>query len=127
MNDMNDLSFWQRVQEHLDARRDPLDDPEVQRFLEGNPQHLEEYAELQQGLRALQPVAGPGRRRKVPWVAAAVVLCSLGMLWVLGPGNGELPAPDIAEGGRILEADVTIVLEDHETRTEITRTRSQAE
>ncbi len=124
---MNNLSFWQRVQEHLDTRRDPLDDPEVRCFLEGNPQHLEELAELQHGLRALQPVAGPGRRRKVPWVAAAVVLGALGLLWILRPGNGELPTPDIAEGGRILEADITIVLEDHETRTEITRTRSYSE
>ena len=123
---MNDPTFWRRVQEHLDARRDPLDDPEVQRFLEDNPQHLGGYAELQHGLRALQPVAGP-RRRKVPWAAAAVVLCALGLLWILGPGNGELPAPDVAEGGRILEVDITIVLEDHETRTEITRTRSYSE
>lgn len=124
---MNDLSFWRRVQEHLDARQDPLDDPEVQGFLEGNPQHLEEYAKLQDGLRALQPVVREGRRRRVPWAAAGILLCALGLLWIFQLGNGELPVPDIAVGGRILETDITIVLEDHKTRTEITRTRNYTE
>lgn len=126
MKDPSSSSFWQRVQEHLDARRNPLDDHEIRSFLEQNPDHLEEFAELQHGLRALGSASGP-RRRRIPWAAATIVLCALGVLWLLSPGNGELPAPDIAHGGRILEVDITIVLEDHETRTEITQTRSPAE
>jgi hypothetical protein len=126
MKDQSLSSFWERAHEHLDARRDPLDDPDVQCFLEQNPHHLEEFAALQQGLRALGPAFGP-RRRKVPWAAAAIVFCALGVLWLLSPGNGELPAPDIAHGGRILEVDITIVMENHETRTEITRTGSPTE
>jgi hypothetical protein len=117
---------WQRIHEHLDARRDPLEDPEVRRFLEENPDQLEEFAELQRGLRALAPVFAP-RRRKVPWVAAALVICALGVSWLLAPGNTDLPTPDIAHGGRVLKAEVTIVIEDHETRTEITRTGGPAE
>lgn len=117
---------WQRIHEHLDARKDPLEDPEVRRFLEENPDQLERFAELREGLRALAPVFGR-RRRKVPWVAAALVICGLGALWLLAPGNTDLPTPDIAHDGRILEADVTIVIEDHETRTEITRTGGLAE
>ncbi len=112
--------FWQRVQEHLDARRDPLDDPEVQQFLSDNPHHLEEFAELQDGLRALHPTAeqafGPGRKRRLPW-AAALLLCGLGAaLWLLQPDE-SLPPPDIARGGRVLLFDITTVVQDHETRT----------
>lgn len=115
--------IWQRIHQHLDARRDPLDDPEVQRFLEQNPEHLEEFAKLQEGLRALAPALGP-RRRQMPWAAAAAVACALGVLWFLAPKDDELPTPDMAIGGKILEAEITIVLEDHQTRTEITRSRS---
>ena len=117
---------WRRIHEHLDARRDPLDDPEVRRFLEENPDQLERFAELQHGLRALAPVFG-ARRRRIPWVAAALVICALGVSWLLAQEDDQLPTPDIAPGGKVLEADITIVLEDHETRTEITRSRSYAE
>jgi hypothetical protein len=119
---LDERSFWPRVQGHLDARLDPLDDPEVQRFLLDNPEFLEEFAELQDGLRTLRPDIGPaggaGRRRKLPWTAAAALLCALGLLWLLQPDNGDLPPPDIARGGRVLLLDITTVLHDHETRTE---------
>ena len=117
MSSLNRDSLWPRVQEHLDARRDPLDDPDVQRFLLDNPQHLEEFAELKHGLGALQPVTGGRRRRKVPWAAAVMLLSALGLLWTLQPGDEELPAPGVARGGRVFLLDITTVIENHETRT----------
>ena len=128
MSGLNQNSLWLRVQEHLDARRDPLDDPDVKQFLLDNPQHLEEFAELRHGLRALEPVIGPRRHRKVPWAAAVMLLCALGLLWVLEAGNGELPAPDIARGGRVLLFDIeTVTHLRSDANLEITRTRRYAE
>ena len=118
---MNELSFWKLVQEHLDARRDPLNDHDVRQFLEDNPQCLPAFAELQHSLRALQPVEGvPLRRRKIPWAAVAVLLLAVVALWFLQPpgGDPELPLPDLAHNARVLHLDITVVVLDHETRTE---------
>jgi hypothetical protein len=62
--------FWVQVQGALDARRDPLELPEVQRALAEDPALLDELAALRSGLTLLART----RRRRVRSFAAAGAL-----------------------------------------------------
>ncbi len=63
-------SFWAHVHGALDARRDPLEVPEVQRALAEEPELLDELAALSSGLELL----GRSKQRRARSFAAAAVL-----------------------------------------------------
>jgi hypothetical protein len=83
---MSDDAFWGRVNAALDERRDPLEDPQVQRELEGSPERFGELELLVHAAGALgqaRPLARRGRAAKallVPGAAAALAL-ALPLLW----------------------------------------------
>jgi hypothetical protein len=77
--------LWRRVQEALDRRADPLDEPELAAWLGESPQELERYAEL---ACALEVVAAPetpparARPRRWPWLVTAAAAASIAAwLW----------------------------------------------
>jgi hypothetical protein len=86
---------WDRVQDALDARRDPLDDPRVARHLAEHPEAARAYAELVHGLeRLVAPAASapvlvvhgaedegrPASRTVRILAAAAALVIALGAL-----------------------------------------------
>lgn len=103
-----------RVQEHLDARRDPYGDAELTAWLEAHPEELEAFVELIAAgfaLGALAPVspraaveesaAAPRSRRAwhpLPWVAAAAALLLL-LLWPETEETGAGAPPDLKVDG----------------------------
>lgn len=97
----HETEFEQRLHAHLDARRDPLDDPEVVAFLAAHPEHLAGFARCRETLRLL-PAMVPARRRR--WarvtVAAAAAACA-GVVLTLA-----LDAAPTPPRSRILDAEL---------------------
>ena len=92
MNDREE--YWTRVQAALDARRDPLEDEAVQRWLLEHPHDVDELAQLRASLHRVERVPSPRSRRRVAvlTVAAAGITVVL-LAWSLRSG-GEGPARD---------------------------------
>lgn len=72
---MNHDSFWEHVNDALDARRNPLEDPLVQRAIEADPSRLEELRRLEDVLSALptrapQPTTAGAQARWRAWTQA---------------------------------------------------------
>lgn len=85
-------TFWQHVQAALDARRDPLEVPEVQRHLAEEPALLDELAALREGLELL----AQRKRTRVRSLGAATVFLGLAGLagaWHAARWSTELPEP----------------------------------
>ncbi len=127
---MIDPALWQRVHAHLDAGRDPFEDPTVQAALLADPVALEEIASM----RAVLTWAGAGAaprvvRRPGGWrrraaaaalvlviagagIAAAVIAVSSAASGEGGAGDGEsrwaqpfaLPMPRFATTGAVRSA-----------------------
>lgn len=111
---MNESELWIAVHAHLDAGRDPLDDPAVQAALLTDAQALERVVALRgvlSGVALSSGAASPGRAR--PWrplVAAAaalfVVVASV-VCWPArrapdaAPQHGSLPMPKFASTGAV--------------------------
>jgi len=78
---MNDAAFWQRVQEHLDRRADPLADPDVATALAADPDRAVALATLLDGLDAIAAEGHSVRNgsgwRRVAAAAAAVLLVAI--------------------------------------------------
>jgi hypothetical protein len=70
-HDIGHEAFWERVNTALDERRDPLEDPLVQRELEGAPERL---GELEQWLSAASTLESPPPRARRPRGAAALLV-----------------------------------------------------
>ena len=70
-------SFWAQVHAALDARRDPLEVPEVQRALAEEPKLLDEFAALNAGLEVL--ARSKWRRARSFATAAVLVACIAGI------------------------------------------------
>jgi len=68
---MNEASLLARVQAHLDARCDPLDDADVMASLDAHPEWLLRIAGLRADARALAGLPVPQRSRRWPWIASA--------------------------------------------------------
>ena len=66
---MNGDTFFARLHDCLDARRDPLDDAELVAYLDEHPEHLAAFAALRADLRAL--AVPRATRRRWPWFVAA--------------------------------------------------------
>ncbi len=107
---MNDASFVARLQAHLDARRDPLDDGELAAYAAEHPEWLERLAGMRadaRDLAALAPTAtAPRRRRRTRPLAAAITAAAL-VAVALQTGAGRPSATAAAPAGRILAASLT--------------------
>jgi hypothetical protein len=83
---LDDVTFLARVQAHLDARRDPLDDADVLAFVDAHPERLAELATLRADARELArlPVASrrpaPRFARRYAWLAAGAAAALAAML-----------------------------------------------
>ena len=109
---MNESELWTAVHAHLDAGRDPLDDPAVQAALLADAQALERVVALRSVLSgvALAGAAASPRRAR-PWrplVAAAAALFIIGTLVGCWPARraldlapGTLPLPKFATEGTV--------------------------
>lgn len=104
----------QRIDACFDERLDPLDDPELCRLLERDPEALAAVVEERAMLRELGrtvPVAGvaraPQRRRRLPLVLAAAAALLL-VVEVLRHGSGRTVGVGAAPRGvsRILSASL---------------------
>jgi hypothetical protein len=69
-------AFWEQVNAALDARRDPLEVPTLQRLVAAEPALLGELVSLRSGLALVE---GTRRRRVVLRVAAAVLVAAVGL------------------------------------------------
>lgn len=101
---MDQAEFEDRLHELLDARHDPLADPQCADFLAEHPQQLDAYARLCERCAVLpwavpEPAGRPRWRRPLPWLllaGAAVAAITL------PPGVPAAAAPPAA--GRVLAA-----------------------
>lgn len=95
---MKTHEFWQRVNEALDARRDPLDDEAIQRELEQSPELLEEFASLRSGLEVIATStptsAAPrvARSRRVAAAAALLLGCGATVWFLTHKSAPEAPS-----------------------------------
>jgi hypothetical protein len=84
---MNETAMLARVQQCLDARRDPLDDAEVVGFLDSHPEALALVAAMRADARALPELAAlPAKHRRRWWLAptAAAAVVALLLAWPRG-------------------------------------------
>lgn len=112
---MNHDSFWERVNEALDARRDPLEDPLVQRAIEADPSRLDELRRLEDVLSALptrapQPTTAGAQARSRAWTRATwrltAATAASAALWVVlesrdtrpDATSSQTPAREVATG-----------------------------
>jgi len=92
--------FWDRVQQIIDNRDDPLDDPAVREYLLENPDDLEELAAMRAYLESLStmrvsPFSGPTpRKQRATRIAllAAALFVSVSLLVFWSRTSGELDA-----------------------------------
>lgn len=111
---MNEEDLWTAVHAHLDAGRDPLDDPAVQAALLADAEALETFVALRGALAGVAlsgAAASPRRaRRWRPLVAAAaalVVVVASVVYWPArrapdaAPNGDPLPMPNFATTGAV--------------------------
>ena len=112
---MDTDAFWALVHDHLDARRDPLDDVRVQLYLSNHAELLEEFANLTHAVDTLwsPPATRTPLRRHIAGVAA-IVLLALGAglygFWDAEPDRippdripPDLVLPDLATAGQVMQ------------------------
>jgi hypothetical protein len=124
--------LWEHLDDAFDARRDPLDDPEVQRALERDPSGLEELVRFDARLRAIaaaeraaerRPKWSMQRRRRAA-AAAAVLALAAAATWIVGGRNfGGNETPEVrlaaAPDSRVLSFTSEVVVERPDGRTVI--------
>ncbi len=106
--------LWDRIDDALDRRVDPLDDPDLVERLLSSPADLDEFARLAGRLRCAATLPPSRPRRRL--VAAGVVLFSIALFAIVliatwrfaerGPARDEVGAdgaPQSASGTRVLD------------------------
>jgi hypothetical protein len=101
---MNASDFDQRVQEHFDARRDPLDDPQVLAFLDAHPEQLPAFATLLGTLRQLPAAARRRVRWRAPLLLAGAAAIAFAVVWAWRPPRTV--APEATPTSRIFAAEL---------------------
>jgi hypothetical protein len=97
---MDDTTFFARVQAHLDARTDPMDDDALVAALDAEPARLDAFSRLLADTRGLAAVvARPVRAGRRAMVAALVAAGLAIAVWFAVAGRG---ATD--RNGRVLQA-----------------------
>jgi hypothetical protein len=102
---MTPVEFDERLQELLDARSDPLADPECVAFLDAHPERLDGLARLLQRCATLAVVSPRHVRRRRPmvWLVAAA---GIAPAFEVAASSGS-PAPAAPPpGGRVLAASL---------------------
>ena len=99
----------ERIQELLDQRRDPVDDPAVQAWLLQQPEQLEAFAQLRAALASGPRSAAPPQKRLplLPLVAVTFVAALVAAIVAVRAFTGTTPAaplprPDFASAGRVV-------------------------
>ncbi|MCB9877155.1 MAG: hypothetical protein H6835_06080 [Planctomycetes bacterium] len=107
----SNADFEARLQQRLDERRDPLDDPQLVAWLDAHPERLAAFAGLRDDLRGLgaespRPAAVPRRAARVALAAVAVV--AVAGTAILGVVLRQPPpaAPAARSPGRVLTASL---------------------
>ena len=96
----------ERIQQLLDQRRDPVDDPAVQAWLLQQPEQLEAFAQLRSALSpgpgsAVRPM--PHRRLYVPLVAVALLaMLAAVRAFTVDTAAAPIPRPVFASTGRVV-------------------------
>jgi hypothetical protein len=102
---MNEHTFFARLNECLDDRRDPLDDAELAAFLDAHPEHLDALAALRADLLALGRASRTtARRRRWSWLAAAAVAAAAAFAVAVWPRAPHPPCTPCSP--RILAASL---------------------
>ena len=122
--------FWTRVDAELDARRDPLQDAEIQRHIAEEPELFEEFERFESALRDAS--LAPRRRSRVALLATVVVLTAVGVAaWSIRvtPHDAQLASAGKYEPSRILEFTASVTHVDASGTTTlsfdgVTRTRT---
>lgn len=95
-----------RIQQLLDQRRDPVDDPAVQAWLLQQPEQLEAFAQLRSALSPGPGSAGrlmPHRRLYVPLVAVALLAVLAAVrAFTVDTAAAPIPRPVFASTGRVV-------------------------
>lgn len=95
-------SFWDLVDERLDARQDPLDDARIRDHLDAHPELLESFAQLTASLRA---VTTTRQRKRRPVAIAGLALLAIGA-WFAYPSGKEEPEPELVLPDLAMSAEV---------------------
>lgn len=121
--------LWNAVNQALDARRDPLEDPGVQEELAADPDQLDELARVLGRIELVAMVPKPHvRRRRVAALVIASVLVAaiiLTIVVLLRTGTRPTPnAPQVARAtdtrSRILRYKLEVVREGAGSKSSIT-------
>jgi hypothetical protein len=113
---MNADAFWERVNAALDERRDPLEDPLVQRELEGSPDRFGELERLLRASSTLESAPKRERRRAGALIAAGLVAMGLTAFgWFQFDANRSKPLPgassDDAQAFNVIYSDCVVSFE----------------
>jgi hypothetical protein len=117
--------LWERVQEILDRRGDPFDDPEVNARLLEDPQALGEVARLRSSLNLVESTPRPAFRWRTMLMPIAAGVIGLLALWQFAksgaPGDEMVPerASQTAEAipeARIIDFHLSVVTENSNRR-----------
>lgn len=96
---MDDSTFFARVQAHLDARTDPMDDDALVAALDAEPARLDAFSRLLADARGLAAVvAKPVRTSRRAMVAALVAAGLAIAVWFAASGRGATNG-----NGRVLQ------------------------
>lgn len=141
---MSHDAFWDRVNAALDARADPLNDPQVARALELEPERLGELLRLESALAAL-PVSKPRRRAAGLAAISVAAAAAAGLALLLFAAQRGASGPESAPIARasagapfelapclgVLELRVTHTVTSHDaqrtTQVDVLAARSQHE
>jgi len=117
--------YWERIQDLLDERRDPLGDEEVTAWLLEHPEELDGVIRMRAALAVLERTPRRVSRWRTIGLPIAAGIVGLLGLWGFaesGGPAGELPSPPGAEtarldrGPRIIEFRLSIVTENPDRR-----------
>lgn len=118
-----EFDLWQTVHAHLDAGRDPLDDPAVQAALLADAEALERVVALRSVLTGVALAGDAARPRRARprrrWVAAAAALFLVAtavVCWpprrsAAEPKSTALPMPIFATAGEVRSAHAELCVQ----------------
>jgi hypothetical protein len=117
---VNERGFWDRVDELLDERRDPLDDEAVQRHLASDPRAMDEYVRLTRTLRSLPQPRRARRTIAALTLTAAAVIALVAYLDFAADAPAPPAVTHSAQVSSILSYKISVVRESGASRSSTT-------